>query len=97
MTPDYSTQITEATAIDIEETQGMVQRVLIDFDLADEFQSRLARERRACLRWISASVDNRDEEERIGRMLDTLYYGRPLPSGDTPRGPHLMTKGHPPP
>ena len=56
------------------------ERALTDFDLFETFRSRSPDERERCLRWLSEARDARDEEDRVSHLLDTLWFGHPLPS-----------------
>jgi pyridoxamine 5'-phosphate oxidase family protein len=71
----------EAATRQIDETRNFVDRALRDFGLLEAFECRPPRERAECLRWIAASSDSCEEEDRVSCLLRCARGGRPTCAG----------------
>jgi hypothetical protein len=61
------------------ESRQFAERALRDFGLMDAFESRPPKERERCLRWIAGAAGEREEEDRVSRVLDSLAFEKALP------------------
>ena len=62
----------------LQETSGFVQRALRDFGLLEAFEAHTDEDQAACVRWVDAAIDDRDQEARVSQLLDFLAHGLPL-------------------
>ena len=83
----------EAATRQIDETRNFVDRALRDFGLLEAFECRPPRERAECLRWIAASSDSCEEEDRVSCLLDALSAGDPLVPATEQRSRQTMGRG----
>jgi hypothetical protein len=62
----------------IGETPRFLERALVDFGLWEAFEGRPPRERSEYLRWLAASLDSDEQEDRVSHLLDALAAGDSL-------------------
>jgi hypothetical protein len=70
--------VSEATL----EVFAFAERALLDFGLFDEFKRRSSKERRQSLNWLAGARSSKEEEDRVSRLLDALWFGKALPGPD---------------
>jgi hypothetical protein len=68
----------QAQGNQVDATLQFIDRALTDFGLLEAFEHRPPGERAECLRWISASVDSRERDDRVSWLLDALAAGTAL-------------------
>lgn len=61
--------------------QRFLERALADFALTEAYALRSHLERSRCAEWVEASAGATEEEDRVSRLLDALWFDRPLPPG----------------